>query len=83
MARRGGFSFFGFESTTETTLLNQSALPCQHFTGSLIFAEDGTVAAATAQHVGLHRLTKDAALPPGICASGDSSTIAFGEADPP
>ena len=55
MARRGGFSFLGFESTTETTLLNQSALSCQHFTGSLILAEDGTVAAATAQRVGLHR----------------------------
>jgi hypothetical protein len=65
---------FGFESTTETTLLNQSALSCQHFIGSLIFAEDGTVAAATPQRVGLHRwnaLTKDAALPLGICASGD------------
>jgi len=47
--------FFGFESTTETTLLNQSALSCQHFTRSLILAEDGTVAAATPQRVGLQR----------------------------
>jgi hypothetical protein len=86
MARRGGFSFFGFESTTETTLLNQTALSCQHFTGSLIFAEDGTGAAATAQRIGLHRervvlnaLTKDAALPAdppqADWASGDPSTI--------
>lgn len=30
MARRGGFSYLVCESTTETTLLNQSALSCQH-----------------------------------------------------
>jgi hypothetical protein len=30
IARRGGFSYLVCKSTTETTLLNQSALSCQH-----------------------------------------------------
>ena len=35
------------------------------------------------ERVVLNALAKDAALPPDICAFGDSFTIAFGEVDPP
>jgi hypothetical protein len=35
------------------------------------------------ERVVLKALTNDAALPPDICACGDSSAIVFGEADSP